>query len=788
MTREQTGSSTYDYNVNLPLYTDLSFGPRVTDDPDLNNPHVAWLAEYTPILNLYVTFKQLTNSRIKYTESTNKYTRRIAKQDGLKVWLDRPLPGLIPTTVDADLNGDGLPEIVEIQAAYITATGSNIDEVRKLNEFGITSDVETLIESLKTAYQDIAVAKENPDLNPFGALIRELDALRTIDGAFWKAAESTDVFLWSDEKDYHVPNSVISTAVHTVGGLRKIDNKTRLVPLPSQAYNITLDDPTGIDPLVGPSIATTINLDKSLRYFEGQGWENRIFVTLTSILSPNPARVIQNILSNYTNLVVDTDSFDEVAPLVENYPCNFAQLTQADAFVLAETVAWESRCALIISSNVVKIKYLSKEPDSVLDITPADIVFKSLSMGFEQPSERLTHFRGQWFESYKSTSEVNPSQRSLNVSNNAQSRGYLLKNYLFQSLTDESCVRKTAQFWLNRNSNIWRTVTFRGSHKLTQLEIYDVITLSLNDTHLIAQDTKAVVTGIQNNIFNGTVTIQAMLPIKTGEQTVSPDFWLDDSLDIAPESKINNARLFQYDPTTDEKKKQLSDYIKHLTSWEEAIIKKGRIVEEGVNGTSDLYRVNIQSRGLFGTPSQASLNTYLLYPDEVMGIGDEVQVTRIGAYPMLTSLNRARKFYRVTAVYTNYLVCVLVKNPGTNPIDVDNSVVLHVAKPFHLVTNLFDGLTVTRPDIDGTLQQYTYGYFIRNIVPLLTQVYRTSTRASDGHVETQYVVPEYALGDIIDVEAVESTGVVDVNGKELTHEDSNKSNARSWAYSPYPSV
>lgn len=123
---------------------------------------------------------------------------------------------------------------------------------------------------------------------------------------------------------------------------------------------------------------------------------------------------------------------------------------------------------------------------------------------------------------------------------------------------------------------------------------------------------------------------------------------------------------------------------------------------------------------------------------------------------------------KIVSASNDHVVC--------NPYDADNDATgtdtVNVAKPFELRHTPFHGATIAYPDGNGDI---TYSYS--------SQRARTASRTIDGDTltETQIVIPDYWVGDIIVAarSLIGGTGVT-VSGTVLVWEDINTA-GRMWA-------
>jgi hypothetical protein len=295
---------------------------------------------------------------------------------------------------------------------------------------------------------------------------------------FWVAQAGSTARLVSVEKEKYVANILPST-VHAVYAYRGIDGVRKLAPVPSRYYTKNESEtiyPGDIEH--DPFIATTITLNQPLSYYTYEDWEDGIYVTLTSDVSGNTADIIRHIAETYTDLTVDDTSFNAVKTKITNYPMNFALTSKQDAISLMEKIAWQGRCVTYARSGILYLKYLPKLETAAVTITEDDIIAGTLDVELTSTEDLITKFVARWRPTYAEEGEVQSIYR-----HNIAKYGKHEKDFSFFCYNLESLIEKSATFWMIRKCNTWKRVIFETSMKFLDLEVWDTITLDLqNDT------------------------------------------------------------------------------------------------------------------------------------------------------------------------------------------------------------------------------------------------------------------------------------------------------------------
>jgi len=341
----------------------------------------------------------------------------------------------------------------------------------------------------------------------------------------WDIGAGARVKEWAGLMPVFVCNSVESTAILEVLGKRN----GRFQAVPSSYYTIDL----AYEAIVNGNeeILTVIIMDQFLTDREKEGWDSdQIYVSLTSTIEPNTVDdVITWMITNRTDLTIDTSSFGSVGNDIENYPSHFAYLTQRPASQAIQECAWQSRVGIYIDSGVAYATYLSKDPEDdppgyMITVDETVVNLKTLVITRSDSSEIYTKFTGYWNKDYSET-----EKRKVIYFNNEEFFDKKDFEADFLCYNIESLVQKSSLFWSNRYSNSWTIISFSTYFKSLSVQLWDYITI-----HLAAVNGGAALIGqvisISQNPETYTFDLTVWLPLTLGDG----EPYLDDSGDVMP--------------------------------------------------------------------------------------------------------------------------------------------------------------------------------------------------------------------------------------------------------------
>lgn len=300
--------------------------------------------------------------------------------------------------------------------------------------------------------------------------------------------------------------NLLPSTIHAVYAYRSVNGLKSLVPVPSSYYTKNENEP------YGPYNLTTVTLIRPLSDYEGEYWEDGLFVTLTSSIGPNICDIITWILNKYTNIT--QADFSTLKPKLTNYPAHFAITDRQDALELCKSIAWQSRCSLWVKNGVAHMTYLSEDPVSVSTFTESDINFNSLVLSTSNGMDVVTKFVAVWQPHYAVTK---PNKQIFR--GNIPRYNEVSEEYSFSIYNTYDLVAKSATFWFIRKANIFKVINFTTAvHKLN-VEVFDYVTISLQNNLICDGDIIGQVIKADYDSESGMIQFQVWLPIVIGEKT-----------------------------------------------------------------------------------------------------------------------------------------------------------------------------------------------------------------------------------------------------------------------------
>lgn len=438
---------------NAVRYTSISVASRISGDKDMYQSNVLWLPDDS--YNLEGLSCQLLNN--------GNYTNRCIKQIGRKCWF--AMGWVNAYTGVAILMQSGHT----IANAGLFAKSSGFPD-----------------DAGETKWSDNRSGTPTPggnyvqysgDTNPTWE--------EYLESEIFKAQTGTEVRHLQDGSDYQPETYVFNLIGHTdadtilsVKAVRDYKNETKPIDVPSRYYAIdTLTYETG-------KTASILTLPRPLASY-GEGWDDNIYVSLTSI-SDNVCDVIEDLATRFgTDLTIDTATFDPVSTIMDNYPVGFAIQDMPNLFDTLSDIAWQARCFLSVEANKVYIKYLSAQPPIAAALQPDNIENKTIEYSVPEYTDLTTQVTATWQRDYADASESKTAYRSsplshpskLRYSNNVDKYGLNESEWKFWIYNIEACVNKSLQFWGQRKSTPWEIISLSTYIDMLILQLQDCVSL-----------------------------------------------------------------------------------------------------------------------------------------------------------------------------------------------------------------------------------------------------------------------------------------------------------------------
>lgn len=293
--------------------------------------------------------------------------------------------------------------------------------------------------------------------------------------------------------------------------------------LPSDCYVINLANILNVNGVM--ETLTTIYLKRDITQ---DGWDDsNIYASLHSSIHSNTATdVINWIALNRTSLTPNTINFIATGILVENYPSHFALFTQRDAIDGIQEISWLARLGVFIDAGEIFLKYISKEPTThVFEALTNNIRFKSMNISKTSSDDIFTKFTSLWNFTYEE-SEKNKIKSENNVDIYTEEK-FEINNIIYNI---RSLVQKSHDFWLNRKSNCWYTLSIDTFLTSLVVQPWDAVLINVSFINggvpILGE-----VRGIGHDSVTHQIVLDVWLPLKHGEG----DAYLDDSGDTKPD-------------------------------------------------------------------------------------------------------------------------------------------------------------------------------------------------------------------------------------------------------------
>lgn len=463
---------------NRPKYTNVTLVARPTSDPDYGNGSVFWIAN--PNISLIRHYCLVNYDGSHYT------VNRVIHQEGAKCWCEKPW--------DFDLRLDD---------SYL------IDEVARYP---------------RISWDETFTITANNDDN----------VLLTIAKDGWKLLKDAIVYYQpvAGITDRYICNLVTSEEVVEVFAHRQFFGKRIFCAVPSSYYTLNLDED-----LDGRHV-TSITMDQPLSSRYCEGWEDDLYVSLVSSISPpdggfpggNTSEIIRWILETYTDLDIDDDTFNDVYTYLYYYPSNFAIFDQPNAVEVCQEIAWQARCALVVVNGIAYLQYLPKigSASPVETLTNALTELKTVNLGLTPTEDVITKITAKWVREYSGekigVDGENP-EHTLEKEYNVATYGLheLDKNFFIYNI--EENVIASVEFWLKRLSNVWKTIKCNAFVDIEDVNVFDYVLFNITNLNFPAGGAKGELIYIGHNTGEPIIELQATLAIKAGTIVHSADFW-----------------------------------------------------------------------------------------------------------------------------------------------------------------------------------------------------------------------------------------------------------------------
>ena len=495
--------------ANIPVYTNIALLDRPENDVHTQDARVVWIQDdSTRLVGQYCTVEYYRDGAERYflvNYCIAQYGNKCYFRKPWQIIITYPSPGvgfdgtyqglnvLLSSEQGVFLEAAGITR-KEWEDTYWTPTGGMWEPGGPNNE-------------------------SSPTLEPFPAWQR----FGNIRG-YWRCDPGTFIRQITGYNDLYIANLLSSTEVLEVYAWRSYRKEDIFVPVPSRYYTVH----TNYN--IAGKYVTAIEFEQPLIAYNGENWDEDIYVSLRSLQGPNPSSVINWLIQTYSNLEVDYSSFESVRKDLIKFWANFAVFDQPNVLSLCESIAKQSRCALLIGNGEVKLRYLSKIPVTIQIINEDLTELKSLMLGFSTLDDIVTKTVNEWKLDYSKREEF---EKEYTYKNNIETFGLVEEEERYQIYNVELFVKISAGFWGYRTSNIWRKLVLTTFIQAISSEAFDALTIRIGEVSgndLIAEiDT-------QNHDTNYAPSIEMELTLgsksgesdEDGQPIVDENYWLGD--------------------------------------------------------------------------------------------------------------------------------------------------------------------------------------------------------------------------------------------------------------------
>jgi hypothetical protein len=328
---------------------------------------------------------------------------------------------------------------------------------------------------------------------------------------FYWAEPGCEVVLVGNEEIPYICNILPSTILRVAAYRTFPDTGVRqLVSVPTSRYTTRITDFGGYN-------VTEVVMNKPLSRY-GEGYEDDIYVTLTSSVGPNTVDILIWLINKYTSFSYDSTTFNAVKTKLTEYPMHFPLLDRGNILDLLRDIAFQARCALILRNDTFYLIYLSEEPSSDFTINETDVLPETFVLSHTETEELVTKFVARWKHDH-AIDDPNTAIYRYNVAR----YGTQEQEFDFFALDHIQLVEKTATFWLIRMANTWRKIQCRTPLTKLQAEVFDIASVTLPDFSL--STIKCIVEEATYNSENHEIDFVLWTPVRSGEQSAYDFAW-----------------------------------------------------------------------------------------------------------------------------------------------------------------------------------------------------------------------------------------------------------------------
>ena len=223
-----------------------------------------------------------------------------------------------------------------------------------------------------------------------------------------------------------------------VRAYKQLIGQRRLVDVPTDLYTIQTQT-------YGSVTAVEIVVHFPLSARKDEGWTDDLYITFQSDIGPDVVEILKHLITHYTHLGWDEESFNHAQEKLQAFPANFPLLEQKNAVQLLQEIAFQARCALWISDGTFYLKYLPEEPTPADTITISDIDADSgIEVELTATEDLVTKMKIKWRLSWTAVSDrpEDTNEQTIILRHNVAKYGLQEQDYDFYIYNQPDIVYK----------------------------------------------------------------------------------------------------------------------------------------------------------------------------------------------------------------------------------------------------------------------------------------------------------------------------------------------------------
>lgn len=320
------------------------------------------------------------------------------------------------------------------------------------------------------------------------------------------AQGGTSVTIYSNEPiRYFV--SITPGTVRKVAAFTTFDSGERvLVDVPTNLYRVYRQS-------YGSVAVTVVEVTDALSK-QDPPWEDTIYVTYESSVGPNPIDIMKYLISKYSDLPYDVDSFNECREALDPYPMHFCLMSKKNIVTVLKELAFQARMAISIKNGIFFCHYMPAEPDSIHEFSEDNVLTQSVELGFTDTEELVTKYVATW-AAHGAQEEDNKTIVKYNVKKygvHEESVDMYAYNFL-------AAIVKTLSFWINRRGHTWKKLTFQAPLDALNVETLDGVTLNFDGDYASYDATLGLVEEGRYNPDENTMDFTVWTGVRAGDMT-----------------------------------------------------------------------------------------------------------------------------------------------------------------------------------------------------------------------------------------------------------------------------